>query len=178
MRLQIAAIFSGELSVDQSVAVNGACLTVVEHDAETFTVDVIEETLHKTTLGSFEKGDRLNLERALVLGDRLDGHLVQGHVDARGAIESVDHEGDSRNIRIAYPEKFAPHLIPVGSVTVDGISLTVSKLDDPEGTFQVSLIPHTLEHTTASAWRPGREINLEFDLIGKYVVRSVPLSYQ
>lgn len=172
-RLAIEAAFAGDLSVDQSVAVNGACLTVVEQNAESFTVDVIEETLQKTTLGSFKQGDQLNLERALILGDRLDGHLVQGHVDATGTIEIVEQLSKYRNACIVYPQEFAPFLIPVGSVTVDGISLTIAELDEPEGTFEVGLIPHTLEHTTASSWQPGEKVNLEFDVIGKYVQRRV-----
>ena len=171
-RVRVTCSFAGELRVDESVAVDGACLTVVARDAGAFEAVAVEETLAKTALGSRAAGDGVNLERALRLPARLDGHLVQGHVDATGTIEAVDALDDSHLVRVAYPERFADNLIPVGSVTVDGVSLTVARLDEPVGTFAVAVIPHTWQKTTAGRWRPGQAVNLEFDLVGKYVLRS------
>lgn len=170
-RLRIAASFAAELRVDQSVAVNGACQTVVGIEGEAFEVVAVEETLAKTNFGALAEGDRVNLERAMRPDGRLDGHLVQGHVDATGEVASVEKLADSRLVRVRYPERFAPYLIPVGSVTLDGISLTVARLDDDALT--VAIIPHTWAHTTIADWQPGRAVNLEFDLIGKYVVRAL-----
>lgn len=170
-RLTVAASFAAELRVDQSVAVNGACQTVVGIEGEAFEVVAVEETLAKTNFGALAEGDRVNLERAMRPDGRLDGHLVQGHVDATGEVASVEKLADSRLVRVRYPERFAPYLIPVGSVTLDGISLTVARLDDDALT--VAIIPHTWAHTTVADWQPGRAVNLEFDLIGKYVVRAL-----
>lgn len=168
-RLTIASAFAGELEPDQSVSVDGACQTVVACESHTFEVVAVEETLMKTTLGGLGEGDPVNLERAMTPSARLDGHIVQGHVDATGTVESVEELADSRLIRIRYDAAFAAYLIPVGSVAVDGISLTVARLDDD--VFTVSIIPHTLEHTNVRMWQPGRAVNLEFDVIGKYVAR-------
>jgi riboflavin synthase len=173
-RLRIAAPFAGALRVDESVAVNGACLTVVAQTAEAFEAVVVEETLAKTSLGDLTGGSRVNLERAMPLQGRLDGHLVQGHVDTTGTVESVEVLGDSWLVRVRYPARFASYLIPVGSITVDGISLTVARLDDEA--FTVAVIPHTWAHTTVQTWQPGRRVNLEFDLIGKYVLRAMERS--
>ena len=170
-RLRITAPFADALRVDESVAVNGACLTVVAQDAEAFEAVTIEETLAKTSLGDLREGDGVNLEREMRLGDRLDGHLVQGHVDATGTVASVEALADSHLVRVRYPEAFASYLIPVGSVALDGISLTVARLDDEALT--VAVIPHTWAQTTVRDWRPGRRVNLEFDLVGKYVVRAL-----
>ena len=170
-RLTLAATFASELRVDQSVAVNGACQTVVAHDAETFSVVAVEETLAKTNFGGLKADDRVNLERAMRPDGRLDGHFVQGHVDATGEVVGVEKLADSWLVRVRYPERFAPYLIPVGSITLDGISLTVARLEDEALT--VAIIPHTWTHTTISDWQPGRAVNLEFDLIGKYVVRAM-----
>ncbi len=172
-RLRFACAFAGELHVDESVAVNGACLTVVAHDDATFAAVAVEETLAKTGLGGLAEGDAVNLERALRMGARLDGHLVQGHVDATGEVVAVEALADSHLVRIAYPEAFARYLIPVGSVAVDGVSLTVARLDEPPGTFAVAVIPHTWQKTTAGRWTPGRRVNLEFDVVGKYVLRGL-----
>ncbi len=172
-RLTVEASFAAELRVDQSVAVSGACQTVVAQDEARFSVVAVEETLAKTTFGGLREGDRVNLERAMPAGGRLDGHFVQGHVDATGEVESVEALADSHLVRVRYPERFAPYLIPVGSVTLDGISLTVARLDGERPVLTVALIPHTWAHTTAADWRPGRAVNLEFDLIGKYVVRAL-----
>lgn len=174
-RLRIAAPFARALRVDESVATDGVCLTVVAHDDAAFEAVAVEETLSKTTLGRLAAGDRVNLERALSVGARLDGHLVQGHVDAPGEVVAVEALADSHLVRIAYPPEHGRLLIPRGSIAVDGVSLTVARLDDVPGTFAVAVIPHTWTHTTASTWQEGRAVNLEFDLVGKYVLRGLSL---
>lgn len=168
-RLTIAAGFAEALRPDVSVAVNGACQTVVRAGAGTFDVVAVEETLRKTTLGALAAGDPVNLERPLQPTGRLDGHLVQGHVDATGTVTAVEAEATDRLYRVRFDTRFAPYLIPVGSVTIDGISLTVARLAEDELT--VAIIPHTYEKTNVSTWQPGTRVNLEFDLIGKYVAR-------
>ena len=173
-RLTVEADLAPELHVDQSVSINGACQTVVDvdPDASTFAVDSIEETLRKTTFGLLTPGTPVNLERALQAGDRLDGHFVQGHVDATGTITDVEREETDWLYTIRFDPQYAAYLIPVGSVSVDGISLTVARLED--GTLTVAIIPHTYEVTNVStAWTEGAAVNLEFDLIGKYVARSL-----
>ena len=140
-RLRLACSFAPELAVDESVAVDGVCLTVVAQDADGFEAVAVEETLSKTALGDRRPGDGVNLERAMVLGDRLDGHLVQGHVDATGTVERIDALDDSHLVWVRYPPDYADYLIPRGSVTVDGISLTVARLDEPPGTFALAIIP-------------------------------------
>ena len=174
-RFTLGCSFARDLRVDESVAVDGACLTVVAQDDAGFEAVAVEETLAKTSLGDRQPGDPVNLERALVLGSRLDGHLVQGHVDATGTVARIDALADSHEVTVEYPEAFARYLIPKGSVTVDGISLTVAALDEPPGTFRLAIIPHTWSKTTAARWRPGQAVNLEFDLVGKYVVRGAAL---
>ena len=171
-RLRLACSFAAELEVDESVAVDGVCLTVVDRDADAFEAIAVEETLSKTALGDRQPGDGVNLERAMVLGDRLDGHLVQGHVDATGTIERIDALDDSHLVWVRYPQDHADFLIPRGSITVDGISLTVARLDEPPGTFALAIIPHTWSKTTAQRWAEGDRVDLEFDLVGKYVLRA------
>ena len=171
-RLRLACSFAGQLAVDESVAVDGVCLTVVAQDDDAFEAVAVEETLAKTALGYRQPGDGVNLERAMVLGARLDGHLVQGHVDATGTVERIEALADSHLVWVRYPAGHAEHLVPRGSVTVDGISLTVARLDDPPGTFALAIIPHTWAKTTAGRWAEGDRVDLEFDLVGKYVLRS------
>jgi riboflavin synthase len=176
-RLTIEAEMAPELRVDQSVSINGACQTVVDVDADasTFAVDTIEETLRKTSFGYLDAGTPVNLERALQAGDRLDGHFVQGHVDTTGTVEAVEQEETDWLYTIRFDPQYAAYLIPVGSIAVDGISLTVARLGDD--TFTVAIIPHTYEETNvSSAWTEGAAVNLEFDLIGKYVARSLTAS--
>ena len=176
-RLTIEAEMAPELQVDQSVSINGACQTVVavDADASTFAVDTIEETLRKTSFGYLDAGTPVNLERALQAGDRLDGHFVQGHVDTTGTVEAVEQEETDWLYTIRFDPQYAAYLIPVGSIAVDGISLTVARLGDD--TFTVAIIPHTYEETNvSSAWTEGAAVNLEFDLIGKYVARSLTAS--
>ncbi|NNE71365.1 MAG: riboflavin synthase [Rhodothermales bacterium] len=168
VRLRIESPFSGELRVDESVSVSGACQTVVAQDSRAFEVIAIEETLAKTTLGSLKVGSAVNLERAMQLGGRLDGHLVQGHVDATGTVERVKALETSWLCTVAFDPRYRSFVIPVGSICLDGISLTVARLDD--AALTVAIIPHTWENTTVSQWQPGSSVNMEFDMVGKYVV--------
>lgn len=170
-RFVVEAPFAGELRVDESVAVNGACMTVVACNAHTFAFVTIEESLSKTALGDLKVGDAVNLERALQVGSRLDGHYVLGHVDTTGTVASVEAQSASWLIRIAYPAAFAPYLIPVGSIAVDGTSLTIARLEDDH--FTVAIIPHTWEKTILSSYVAGRRVNLEFDILGKYALRAL-----
>lgn len=167
-RLTIAAqCVMDDLKIDDSVSVNGCCQTVVSRTETTFDVEAIEETLAKTTLGEFVVGKHVNLERAMQLGGRLGGHLVQGHVDCRGTVDSIEELGTSHNVWVAFPEEFARYVIPVGSICIDGISLTVARKDNNR--LMVSIIPHTWKETTVGELRPGANVNLEFDLVGKYI---------
>jgi riboflavin synthase len=170
VRLTIQAPRSAaELQVKDSVSVSGVCQTVVSKEGDLFRVEAVEETVRKTTLGDLTIGARVNLELPVRLNDRLGGHLVSGHVDGVGVIKEVSPQVSSQLIVIAYPREFARYLIPVGSIAVDGISLTVARLEGD--TFTVSIIPHTFEHTTLGGVRRGRRVNLEFDLVGKYIER-------
>lgn len=168
-RLSVEAKMAPELRPDQSVAINGVCQTVVAVEATTFEVVAVEETLRKTTVGALTAGMPVNLERTLQPTGRLDGHFVQGHVDATGTVIAVEKEQTNGLYRIRFEAQFAPYLIPVGSITLDGISLTVARLDEQELT--VAIIPHTYQNTNVSTWKPGTRLNMEFDMIGKYVVR-------
>ncbi|MBI2524940.1 MAG: riboflavin synthase [Candidatus Rokubacteria bacterium] len=157
-----------------SVAVNGACLTVVERGAGRLAFDLGPETLAVTALGDLRAGDAVNLERPLALGGFVGGHLVLGHVDGIGIVTETRRTAESARVRIEWQdEKLTPLLIPKGSVAVDGVSLTVAALLDRA--FEVMLIPHTLSHTTLGTVGPGSRVNLEADMIGKYVVRSLRL---
>jgi riboflavin synthase len=156
-------------ALGESIAVDGACLTVVERTADTFKVQAAPETLRRTTLGGYAPGTKVNLERALRLSDRLGGHLVLGHVDAVARILERTHEGGSLVLQFELPPSLAPFFIDKGSVTVDGISLTVNSVSSER--FSVQLIPETQERTTLAAKQAGATVNLEADLIGKYVAR-------
>ncbi|HEX6644430.1 MAG TPA: riboflavin synthase [Gemmatimonadales bacterium] len=165
--LAIASPYA-DLDVGESIAVNGACLTVTGTRGGTFDVHVVATTLERTCLGELAAGSDVNLERALRAGDRLGGHLVQGHVDGIGTVESVREHGDARLLDIRVPAAVAEVTVPLGSITVDGVSLTVNALPAP-GVVQVSLIPFTFQHTTLGARRAGDRVQLEGDTIGKYV---------
>jgi len=158
-----------------SIAVNGCCLTVVELTEATFTADVMQETLLKTGLGSLGPGAPVNLERAATATTRLGGHLVQGHVDETGSILRRTPSEHWELVEVTFPPRLAPYLVEKGSVTVDGVSLTVVSVDDAAGTFTVSLIPETLARTTLGARQPGDVVNLEVDVIAKYVERMLAL---
>lgn len=161
------AFSAAELALGESVAVNGVCLTVTERDRAQFTVLAGGETLRRTTLGELRIQNRVNLERALRIGDRLGGHMVSGHVDAVGEIASRRDLGANIDIAIRAPREALRYVIEKGSIAVDGISLTVNRVDDYS--FAVALIPHTVEKTTLATRRAGDKVNLEVDVIGKYV---------
>jgi riboflavin synthase len=169
IRIAIAASFAGELAEGDSVAVSGACLTAARLTATGFEADVMNQTLGLTTLGELSVGDPVNLEPALRAGDPLGGHIVQGHVDVVGEVSSVTDDGIARRMRIDVPDGLERYLVEHGSVTVAGVSLTVAALD--ADWFEVSLIPETLERTTLGAAGPGARVNLEFDVIARYVER-------
>ena len=150
-----------------SIAVNGTCLTVVSHDAESFVVQVSPETYKRTTLGGLKAGDAVNLERALTAGARMGGHFVQGHVDGVGRVHSVKPQGDFALWRFQAPTEVARYLVQKGSIAIDGTSLTVV---DPVGdTFDVAIIPATLQKTTLSSKRPGDPVNMEADMLAKHI---------
>jgi riboflavin synthase len=162
------------LSEGDSIAVDGVCLTATSVDGGAFDADVMDETLRRSTLGSLASGDTVNLEPPLRAGDPLGGHVVQGHVDGTGAVESVSEEGFARVVRIAAAPELLRYVVEKGSIAVDGVSLTVAEVDG-EG-FSVSLIPETLERTTLGTAAPGRAVNLEVDVLAKYVEKlSAPL---
>ncbi|MCG8753681.1 riboflavin synthase [Tenacibaculum finnmarkense] len=173
LQLTILSDITNELKIDQSVAHNGVCLTVVAIDNNQYTVTAIKETLDKTTIGSLVVDDQINLERAMKLGARLDGHIVQGHVDKTGVCKAIKDENGSTVFTFSY--NFDPSAITIekGSITINGVSLTVvnSKKDE----FSVAIIPYTLEHTNFKNFKIGTEVNLEFDVIGKYVARLTQL---
>jgi len=167
LTLRIAAPYEG-LTTGESIAVEGACLTVERFGAGWFSVHVIATSLERTSFGGYAKGRQVNLERALAVGERLGGHLVSGHVDGVGKVTKVDTAGDALLVDFTLPDPVAAVTIPLGSITVNGVSLTVNALPSP-GVCQVSLIPHTRGVTTLGSLRIGDPVHLEGDMIGKYV---------
>jgi riboflavin synthase len=167
VRLEVETSLAGELSQGDSIAVNGVCLTAVDVKDGAFRADVMNETLRRSSLGPLEPGAQVNLELPLRAEDRLGGHFVQGHVDATGSVDSVTVEGFSSVVRITCAPDVLRYVVEKGSIAVDGVSLTVAEIDD-EG-FSVSLIPETLERTTLGSAVPGRVVNLEVDVLAKYV---------
>jgi riboflavin synthase len=166
-RLEVETALSAELSEGDSIAVNGVCLTAVSVDGGAFRADVMAETLRRSSLGPLDEGDAVNLELPLRAADRLGGHFVQGHVDGTGSVESVEVEGFANLVRIACGPELLRYVVEKGSIAIDGVSLTVAGLDG-EG-FTVSLIPETIERTTLGGAVPGRVVNLEVDVLAKYV---------
>mgnify|MGYP000908901876 CR=1 FL=1 len=168
VRIAVAAdkIMDG-LKIDDSVAINGVCQTVVAVGGKNFEVEAIEETLRKTTLRHIKPGTKVNLERALRADGRLGGHIVQGHVDCMGQVQSVIKEKTGINIIIRYPAEYKKWLVAQGSICINGVSLTVAKVNG--SAFTVSIIPHTWANTILAAMKPSDDVNLEFDIIGKYV---------
>ena len=164
-----APALAGEILRGQSLSVSGACLTVSGFSGDVFSVDVMPETIKKTRFRNIRPGDRLNLERALRMGDRLDGHLVTGHVDFSAPVVSVSSGEEGFLVSFLLPREHGSLLVPQGSVAIDGVSLTVASLSSDA--FSVSLIPETLGNTTLSGLRPGDEVNVETDILGKYVLR-------
>lgn len=170
-RVEIGCPFTRELSRGESVAVDGACLTVVDIRPASFFADVSNETIERTTLGERSPGDPVNLERALAVGQRLGGHYVLGHVDAVGTVKRVTGLGDALRFDVSHPPELAPLLVDKGSIAIDGISLTINGVDDDS--FWVALIPESQERTMLSSKRPGERVNLEADVLGKYVLRAL-----
>ncbi len=164
-----APLVAADAAVGDSIACCGCCLTVVAREGARFAVEAVPETLRRTTLGDWREGDGVNLERSLKLEQRLGGHLVQGHVDATGAVTSVRPEGDGRRVAIALPAELRRFVPLKGSLAVDGVSLTVAALTD-EG-CEIAYIPHTLAVTTAGGYAAGRRVNLEVDLLARYLAR-------
>ena len=169
LHITINSKLASELKIDQSVSHNGVCLTVIDLSPSSYTVTAIKETLDKTNLNSLKVGDRVNLERGLKLGDRLDGHMVQGHVDQVGTCINVDEQNGSWIYTFEYNPKLGNITIEKGSVTVNGVSLTV--VNSKDNGFSVAIIPYTYEHTNFHTFKKGSVVNLEFDVIGKYVSR-------
>ena len=165
----ISSLLSSELKPDQSVSHNGVCLTIEEAKDNQHRVTAIHETLQKSNLGSLQTGDPVNLERCMKMNGRLDGHIVQGHVDAVATCMDITDKGGSREFRFRYPGEFAALLIEKGSVSLNGISLTV--FDVTQSEFSVAIIPYTYEHTNIKTLKKGAEVNIEFDIIGKYVAK-------
>ncbi len=169
LHITIASSITNELKIDQSVAHNGVCLTVVAISGDEYTVTAIKETILKTNLAEWKVGNVVNLERAMKLGDRLDGHIVQGHVDQTGECISIEEANGSWYFTFKYDRKLKNITIEKGSITINGVSLTV--LNSKEDEFSVAIIPYTFEHTNFKNFTIGTKINLEFDVIGKYVSR-------
>ena len=166
-------LVTSDASYGDSIAVNGVCLTVVEQTDDAFTVDVMAETLDRSSLGALDAGSRVNLERAMAAGGRFGGHIVQGHVDGVGEVVAVSPSENWTVVRIAIPPQVARYIVERGSITVDGVSLTVSAVGTDTGRdwFEISLIPTTLSETNLGSAEPGRVVNLEVDVIAKYVER-------
>jgi riboflavin synthase len=172
MRLSVRTALAAELGRGDSVAVNGVCLTAVEVGEGSFRADVMAETLRRSSLGPLAEGDEVNLELPLRAGDRLGGHVVQGHVDGLGEVEDVRDDGFARVVRVGAPPELLRYVVEKGSIAVDGVSLTVAGVD--ERGFSVALVPETLERTTLGGAAAGRRVNLEVDVLAKYVEKLVP----
>lgn len=167
LHLSIRSSFTSELKIDQSIAHNGVCLTVVSIEDDRYTVTAIDETLRKTNLGSLQAGDAVNLERCIKAGDRLDGHIVQGHVDQTGMCTSVIESDGSWIFTFEYDRAFHNITVEKGSICVNGVSLTV--VNSQDHSFSVCIIPYTYEHTNFHSIKKGSIVNLEFDILGKYI---------
>jgi riboflavin synthase len=174
VRMRIQTELAPELSLGDSLATNGVCLTVVDKTAQDVAMDVSPETLRVTTLGDMETGSLVNLERPMRADGRFGGHIVQGHVDATGLISAIEPEGEFYRLVVAYPAALAPYFIHKGSVAVDGISLTIADLGDDS--FAIQIIPHTWTHTNLSAAGAGTRVNRECALVGKYVMRAAEVA--
>ncbi|WP_314277447.1 riboflavin synthase [Capnocytophaga sputigena] len=169
LHLYVKSSFTNELKIDQSVAHNGVCLTVVAINGDVYQVTAIAETLAKTHLGSLQVGDAVNLERGMLLNTRLDGHIVQGHINQTGTCSAIQEEAGSTRFTFQYDPSTGNVVIEKGSITVNGVSLTV--IDATRDSFSVAVIPYTLAHTNLQHLQIGSIVNLEFDVIGKYVAR-------
>ncbi|MEP0213020.1 MAG: riboflavin synthase [Cellulophaga sp.] len=171
LHITIKSTLTPELKIDQSVAHNGVCLTVVAIENDTYTVTAIDETLQKTSIGALELNSTVNLERAMILGTRLDGHIVQGHVDQTAVCTAIEEQDGSWIFNFEYDDKYNNVTIEKGSITIDGTSLTV--FNSGKNTFSVAIIPYTFENTVFNTYKVGTVVNLEFDVIGKYVAKLI-----
>jgi riboflavin synthase len=169
IQLSIECSFAGETHIDESIAVNGVCLTVTKYNEKNFTVQCVEETMRKTTFKDVKQGSTVNLERSLTLNKAIEGHIVQGHVDTVGTIESVQQNDSGILITIEFPEEYQDYIVGRGSVAIDGISLTVARNEGNR--FTVAIIPYTWDYTNLSSKKAGSRVNLEFDIFGKYIVQ-------
>jgi riboflavin synthase len=173
LRIRIQTPITRELSEGESVSVNGVCLTVAQRDTTSFLADIGPETARVTTLGGLQPGQPVNLERAMRADSRFGGHFVQGHVDGIGVVREVREDGDARWVKVTFASALAANFVPKGSVAVDGVSLTVAALGADH--FDVMIIPFTWAHTSLSGLQPGASVNLECDVVGKYVARAAQL---
>jgi riboflavin synthase len=173
MRLVLEAGPLSGVPLGGSIAVNGVCLTAVDSPQGQIALDLVNETLDRSTLGALQPGDPVNLERPMPVGGRFDGHIVQGHVDGVGEILGIQQEGEGRRMRVRVPEDLTRYLVEKGSVTVDGVSLTVAAIEGPE--IEIALIPHTLELTTLGLRTVGEKVNLEVDVVAKYVEKLLSI---
>ncbi len=164
---------SKELKIDSSIAISGVCETVVAKKGNVVDVVAVEETLKKTTLGNLKKNSKVNLELPIRFNARLGGHLVLGHVDSFGSVTAIEQRSTSWMFSIKIPKQFLKYVVPVGSIAVDGVSLTIAELE--KDIVRISIIPHTMEHTIFGSYQPGTEVNLEFDIVGKYIERFTML---
>ncbi len=174
LRMHVGSVPFHDVALGESIAINGVCLTVVEFDAESFAADASNETLSLTTLGGLRIGCALNLERAMRASDRLGGHLVSGHVDGVGRVLDIQHDARAQRWRFAAPVSLMKYIASKGSICVDGVSLTVNAVDDGgdgNGSFEVALIPHTVSHTAFASTQINDAVNLEIDLVARYVER-------
>ena len=169
LTVDVGTLAFDAVQLGESIAVNGVCLTVIEFDANTFAADASNETLALTTLGGLSAGDTLNLERAMRPADRLGGHLVSGHVDGLGRVERIEQDARAQRWRFSAPANLLRYIAKKGSICVDGVSLTVNEVDDAG--FEVALIPHTVAHTRFAQTNVGDAVNLEIDLVARYVER-------
>jgi riboflavin synthase len=170
LHLFVKSTFTNELTIDQSVAHNGICLTVVAINGDEYQVTAIDETIQKTNIANYKPGDCINLERAMILGSRLDGHIVQGHVDSTAICTKIDRIDGSTLFTIEYPPNFQGLVIEKGSICVNGISLTAFNCNN--NTFTVAIIPYTFEHTNLKYLKVEDKVNIEYDIIGKYILRQ------
>ena len=171
-----ANLVTSDTTEGDSIAVNGVCLTALDITSNSFSADLSQETLDRSTLGNLKEGSRVNLERSVTPATRLGGHIVQGHVDGRGEFVSAEERGDFWTVRIAFPKEIAPYLVYKGSVAVEGISLTIADLSD--NYFDIAVIPKTWDLTNLSTLKPGNGVNLEADVIAKYVERIMDIREQ
>ena len=174
LRLRVSTVLASELQPGESLAVNGVCLTVVSAADGTVQADIGPETARVTTLGSLRSGQPVNLERAMRADSRVGGHFVQGHVDGTGTVKVVREDGDAHWLTVAFGEALAAFVIPKGSIAIDGVSLTIAALRD--GEFDVMIIPYTWDHTNLRALGPRDRVNLECDMVGKYVARAAQIA--